>query len=784
MGALKKNKNKNNLALSDVIWSGEVFAKGVDPIRQWNSNMVPPKINAAGMHLRRICRCPDDNIRGFQGECLCFGPKGMEELVAKTKTLYLSMNDFDSAEGIERFRELRSLSLSDNFLRWVPRELRLLGDLRRLNIAGNRFEELYWREKVLYLCPRLVELDGAHITDTDREDSICVYQQACMLWNVLELVKGVVGILGTELCGDAAHGIGLLVELRKNVYQSIEYNSEEEDDTIEFFYCALKRATDGCLAIVGDDGMYPCVTSSCGDMVASCVDVWRSIGYHSWEDEFDLSEMLEKLRDAWEDGDLDEVERVAFEVWSEFYVFVCNLNMNSETYGYIDDESMSVLKFQDDLEEEEEEEEEEPEREEGEEEEEVRKIEQCIADYTKILNEKDAIVAQLKEKLESVQLQNAVAKTELQAEREATRRLCMDKREMTTVVCAMQQSLEESKQDQERLQQAHTHLQYELNKHIDEKKRVQSNYEELKRLHMVVSDESVHRVEELRRHVLALEQEIDVLKKQPIIPLCISIVSLDVTDALKSKDGRICVLQERVDDLELRHALLDKTQAFRQSWDEVFWKRGAQRSFHAWREYCGRRSIVAQFEKRLSTLHSRTRKKCIFDALLLSTTRSRRIDGIVAQRELYIRRRIIMTWKSHVDTCRMVRDFADRRLASTQKRALDAMHDNNVQWKNRLRQNSQKAMEFHDHRNQMKALHSWITEYNLSKLENAAKLCQHATGTAMMLLRRCLLSWQDSAEDNRLDEQGNILYRLQSDENRATNVAGIHIISTASETCI
>lgn len=763
MGHIQQTKNnKNTLALSDIIWNGEVFAKGVDPNRQWNLNMVPPKINAAGMHLKQLCRCSNDDLCGFQGGegCSCFGSKGV---LSKTKTLYLSMNDFDSVEGIERFRELRSLSLSDNFLRWVPRGLRLLPDLRRLNMAGNPFEEWYWREKVLFLCPRLVELDGRRITDKEREVYIRQYRQACMLWNVLGLVQALVGILSRDSIDedDAIHvAVGSLLELKRKVYQSIGLDDEhgEEDDTLEFFYCALKRATDGCLAIVhiGDDE-YPCVSSSCGNMVASCVDTWRKIGWHPWEDEFHLLELVERLRYAWEDGDMDEVERVVFEMWSEFYVFASNMRIHSDANASVIGDTMHAMEYQDDVDEIEEEKEQQ-----REEDSEEHKIEQCIAEYARLLAESDTIVTHMKDKNKAMEVQNKTLKAELEAEREATHKLCMDKEEISVVVRSIQQSLEESKQDRERLQQTINRMQYEFNKQLEEKEKLQEKYQELKRLHIVVSDEAVHRLEEQRRRMLAMEKEIEVLKRQPIVPLRISIISPDVTNVLESKDGHISVLQQRVDDLEMWHSTLERAHAFRSSWDAASWQRGLQRSFRAWRDHCHRKSIVDKFGKRLSSLYSRMNMKCIFDALLISSARSKRIDGIVSQRQQHTLYRIIMAWKSHVSLCRMVRDFVEKRLARTKRRALDAMHVNHVEWKYKLRQSSAKARQFHNTMNQKRALSSWVSECNVSKLENSSKLHQHAACNASKMLRQCLLAWKDLAEDKRLDERAIQMYRCRT----------------------
>ena len=102
-------------------------------------------------------------------------PRSPLDLTPQVLVLFLSNNDIASLNGIESFRNLQTLSLSNNLLRYLE-ELRVLSELkklRKLSLLGNPVVEMpQYRARVLLLCPQLTSLDGIAVTAEERTSSI------------------------------------------------------------------------------------------------------------------------------------------------------------------------------------------------------------------------------------------------------------------------------------------------------------------------------------------------------------------------------------------------------------------------------------------------------------------------------------------------------------------------------------------------------------------------------------------------------------------------------------
>ena len=89
----------------------------------------------------------------------------------KVVTLFLSGNLLKSLDGVEQFKNLKTLSAGNNYVATLEGLLALknLDKLDTVNLQGNAVTQLpYYRSHVLHLCPRLTTLDGKEVTARER----------------------------------------------------------------------------------------------------------------------------------------------------------------------------------------------------------------------------------------------------------------------------------------------------------------------------------------------------------------------------------------------------------------------------------------------------------------------------------------------------------------------------------------------------------------------------------------------------------------------------------------
>jgi len=108
----------------------------------------------------------------------CIGDmSGSSRYCSKVKKLFLSNNGITNLEGIGQFRNLESLSLANNLIKFMSdvsfQELQSLNKLEFLIMEGNRvcYTPMY-REKIIHLLPSLQKLDQNFITREERSQSL------------------------------------------------------------------------------------------------------------------------------------------------------------------------------------------------------------------------------------------------------------------------------------------------------------------------------------------------------------------------------------------------------------------------------------------------------------------------------------------------------------------------------------------------------------------------------------------------------------------------------------
>jgi hypothetical protein len=168
--------------------------------REW-SKIVDYKSKAPGINNSRVtlCSClqllpaPFDNSGlklSLVGNNISEIDKVPGTLLQKVQTLYLSNNSISSLNGIEQFTNLRSLSVTNNLIRYLShlRALTLNEQLERVSLEGNIVTGMpFYRQYVIGLCPHLVMLDGVNVTVEERASARSSSRQLSAFYDQLRL---------------------------------------------------------------------------------------------------------------------------------------------------------------------------------------------------------------------------------------------------------------------------------------------------------------------------------------------------------------------------------------------------------------------------------------------------------------------------------------------------------------------------------------------------------------------------------------------------------------------
>lgn len=111
-------------------------------------------------------------------------------LITKVQTLYLSNNYITTLDGIEQFQQLRCLSVANNLIRYLSclRPLKQNHSLERISLEGNAVTGMpFYRQYVIGLCPRLLNLDGIAVSRDERDADRTTARQLSAFYDQLRL---------------------------------------------------------------------------------------------------------------------------------------------------------------------------------------------------------------------------------------------------------------------------------------------------------------------------------------------------------------------------------------------------------------------------------------------------------------------------------------------------------------------------------------------------------------------------------------------------------------------
>ena len=158
-------------------------SRAIDGIRFVNTSGI--ELHAVGLRIDRLCECEceEPERRG----CSCFSDADLG-----ATALYLSKNDLTSAavESLSGFAELTVLSLANNLIDRVPEALRRMHKLKRLSLSGNPvMGTTYAWEQILASVPvALKELNGRRVNEAEVRRGRAVWREHCVLRNLVFLL--------------------------------------------------------------------------------------------------------------------------------------------------------------------------------------------------------------------------------------------------------------------------------------------------------------------------------------------------------------------------------------------------------------------------------------------------------------------------------------------------------------------------------------------------------------------------------------------------------------------
>lgn len=686
------------------------------------------KIHAVGLNIRFICNCSGLNR---EGECRCFGE---EDLACRA--LYLSKNALTNARGLDRFHYLTTLSLADNLFEYVPNELQGLVKLKRLNFAGNRLAEdtPHFRERILYYCPNLCELDGGRVTQKEISKAQRIIHEESMLKNVAFLVK--------TLC--EAQNLGLESEfetvckhVQQQINEKIDVSGVEtlEDYMLHFHRELMMR----CIVLDEDADIWHLVHLQFSDGALSwnhglailAGKLWnqqREINsniYVSLEAESFAREMTSSLvllesmlRDKGEGGST-ELEGVIMTIWAQLYILVGSF----ETPIICQEVSCA------------------------------EDVDECISIGSISETDCEDSSNPTNEMLLVLQNDNETLRHRIEIYMQRTEKLSRDKEEMTAVVSLLQENLEQMNKKKVELSEENKVL-LERIKNVENERDI--SFQKVKELHSAhlqyqkdVSSHLKTQEKHFSESMASLLQQLDDLKKEPRIPINIEIINPDVIKIIQKKEKDLEWTQQQLNYFLMNKEYEIKADVFKHQWQNRYNQLAATRCFGSWRSYTWHSKSLDVFRNNLQAV-SRHRYAEAMLAMLSHwhkcTIRTKKIAALsvrVAERRRTDRLTIIIQiWVAYTHLRVRVREWVAIREQRIQARVLELLWLHKCSWQQGTREGMQVAARFYEKRLSFTSVKTWLEVYRLQHDSRESRLHEIRTAWKAKTTLAILSLWR------------------------------------------